>query len=1272
MNKKQLLSLTLATSLAFGGLPPAMAAESATHDLSGHWAATAMKKWNTYGVINGYADGSMRPNHPVTRAEFVSMLDRIMVYQESAPNVYADCADSDWYTTAILHAAAAGIIQGDGSRINPDAAATRQQAAVIMARVLELDLSDTGMSGFADDAAIADFARPSVKALRAAGVIKGDDTNRFQPNQTITRGEIAQLLSNAFDVIIPSGTSLNETSVGSVVLQGDGASLNGQHIKGDVIIAEGVADGVVTLNNVIVDGRILVRGGGANSVHLNKTKASHVLVDKNGSPVTLNIASDSAVEQVTVSDGTSHVKVLGNANTLSVIGAGASLELGGTISTVKLADSAKNAVIQTASIAKISKVIADAPGAVISGSGKVAHVTANADNIKVSTTGTTVTAAKGTTGVTAGGKPVSGGQSSAAASTSSSGSSSGSSSAGSTQATLINAAQTKLVDLGWSRYVTVSFSDGYSLSNSTLTIDGVDVTSAFSKVDDSGKVAKWELTSLNPAKLVVSSGSRNQTVTLSSNPSPTAPVLKDKPTAPAYIMTHGAVSVWDYHLTNFDNAGNVRVRPSKTTFSLDAISSATVKSYSPAAELRATEANNYGVAGEVEILFNYNTAEEKAWFDAIAETDGLALVEYNENKNTLNGDLEYVKETVPHHGGTVGKLTIPIPQSNFYTNKRYYVRVQNTQGVTVTLVPIHVVNETAPSMKLSASGAIRPGQNVHFDVENMVYGITQPIETVTLTDPTGQTKTLEKITDWYLIGNLFVLYNNTNNNTLLNGDYTVTAYSNGFKPMSKTFTVTDGEAVLTRTKRAAVDAMTRATSSAGSGSGSGDSGSSVMPANLLFNVDLLVNALLLEELGIVNQAAEGIATRWHEEVSGWDYVFSESGEIFYEWVDYFDAVQSAALTGQYLSFADYAGSGNAQTTANRPYAVKEILEDNLLGETQYNGSYKGMTPPTLKLEADTDAVAESADAVIVSADDNFPAYLSAISAIYVNGNWQALSADKYSVSGGKLTIRNEALTLGDNSIELVATGYRSNTMRIRCQKALEENAEMLTLDQPSGYQIGDTVIVTTAGATGDYFKYLTAEAAVKLTLPDDTERIIRPDGQESVYNKVGYTVAGRTLTLGKDLFTTPGEYTLTLTPQYYGEKQLRFSFAASVTTPDPDVSESQTPPMPVGSTTIFGGDYSITFGMGNSAWINAISGVTVNGQDYASGMVWNNKCYSTMSTDGILSLGSEAFQVENNHILITAAGYADLSVTLTKSGALVTNAESNDSINEAYAALPAS
>jgi len=1119
LKKKRVISFVLAASMVLGTNTISAGAAEIKNDLSGHWAQAAIQKWKDYNIINGYSDGSVRPDQPITRAELVSMLNRIMQYQKSAQNVYTDCADNAWYTESILRATAAGVIQGDGTQANPLMETTRQQAAVILARVLELDTSVSGSTSFADDSSIADYARASIKAMQAAGLMNGNEHNNFNPEKPITRGEIAQVLSNSFDVIVRAGENYTKTEAGTIVLQGHNANLNGQHIKGDVIIAEGVADGEVALTNTTIDGRILVRGGGINSVYLNGTTAKKVVMNKNGSDVRLHISKDSTITHVVVADGTAGVVVDGNADKITVNGPEASVNITGKVETVELADQAKGAklssastseinniiisapqaklnvsgmvstvetssraegtVIKTTSTSKITNVIAKAANTTISGEGKVNAVEAKANYIKIDTAGTKITAAEKTTGITAGGKNISPGSSGTAANSGSSSSSGGSggskgsggsgSSGGSSNSggsgntdgsensnqqpsavTLVNAVQTGLKDLGWCQFVAISFVEGYNKDNCTVVIDGADVTSAITNITDNGSVAKWEITSLNPAKLTIASKenpANSQTIVLSGNTSPSMPKVV-KRTAPAYILTHGPIPVWDYHLSNYDDNGKIRVSPTKTTFSTDAVTSATAKSYSADAELKKDQSDPYGVF-------------------------------YDENKTSLNNSLEYQKSTSAHHGGTVGVLTIPIGQNNFYSNGRFNVRVMS-QGHKTSMVPIHIVNEVVPTMKVSESSDIISGQNVHFQVSDMVYGITVPIETVTLTDPAGNTTVLEKIRDWYLFGGLFVLYNDENatdgrNNIPYKGVYTLTVYSNGFKTMSKKFEVAEGAEVsvikgktgMALTKFTSIDAVASATSSGG-GSSSGGSGSINTSANLIFNADLLINALLMDKMGIKNANAEAIVERWKFDVAGYDAVYHEDGINFYTWTGYNDAVRDAKLKGKYLSFADYTASDSAEITLNRPYAVKEVLEDNLLGETQSDGNYKGKIPPEIKLSNDSVQVLEGQDAVFISEDVQ---YLNSITAIYINGNWQALSPDKYSIDTElrSLKIDHSVLTLGNNTVEVKSAGYKSNTLQFQYEKTLEDI--MLSLGAEK-YKAKQDIVINVEHSTGDFLKNL--------------------------------------------------------------------------------------------------------------------------------------------------------------------------------------------------------
>ena len=93
---------------------------------------------------------------------------------------------------------------------------------------------------------------------------------------------------------------------------------------------------------------------------------------------------------------------------------------------------------------------------------------------------------------------------------------------------LVKEAQTKVLDLGYAQYLVVAFEEGYDVENCSVAVDGVDITGVMTKVTDDGSIVKWELTGLNPAKLVVTKkdDQKTQDVVLSDNENPNKPVVK--------------------------------------------------------------------------------------------------------------------------------------------------------------------------------------------------------------------------------------------------------------------------------------------------------------------------------------------------------------------------------------------------------------------------------------------------------------------------------------------------------------------------------------------------------------------------------------------------------------------------------------------------------------------------------------------------------------------------------------------------------------------------
>ena len=835
------------------------------------------------------------------------------------------------------------------------------------------------------------------------------------------------------------------------------------------------------------------------------------------------------------------------------------------------------------------------------------------------------------------------------------------SSADQTKAVFVKEDETGLVEvnsLGW--WITVAFEDGYNAGNTKVYADGVDVTSALSNVTDDGSICKLAVIK-PPAELTVSNAAdpaRTQIVSLDDEAA-NGVIYTGSNYLPEKILAHGPVALWDYYLTNYADDGSVRYSPSKTTFALGK-KAAAHPAYSPDAEL-----SEDGKA-TVTIMFNYNTDEEKEWFDGI---NRLQLVEYNENKNTINSNLVFDRaKNVPHGKGRVGELTIETGQSNFTNNGRYYVRVESKSG-TSALVPIHVVNAQAPVFKLKETP--QSGVNLHFQVENMVYGIETPVNRVVLEGPT-ETVELDKINDWFLFSqDLFVIYNDNVDHFKYKGNYKLTVYADGFKSASVEFTVTKGESVPSKDEMGIVqysfDGISTASVGSGSSSGSGesDSGNMAVSANLVFDTDLLVNANILEKIGKSTTESEAVIDWWYE-MAGVDAAFNKNDkdDQYYDWVAYIHSVESSKTTG-IIPFEDYKTKGVVWN--NSPAAAKEVLEDGLLGEIQNKGDFSRPAAGAFTIIRNR----ENED-VVLSHEDK--AYLAAIRNIVINGSWTGLTKEQYSVDveNGILTLNKSLFTPGEEyKITVEADGYQMNAFKVTYDQILEEGLSLTvqykdnktsyvsdkrTFGKIQGFYADATVEVT--GSEGGFLKYLQSVA-----LDDDTLYTKGVESSDASYYAVSENK--KTLTIGN---IKPGEHTLTVRAKGYAEA-LRTTIVVDEGVEDPAAFEPEILSFEYTKAEIMAqAYYTVTFNKGTTddekvaleTYLANIDDIKVGDATYTEvSFFWNSKNNFRVTNDPVYGGEKDRLCLTENsafkgsdelEITINAGGYKPLTFNVVKSG----------------------
>lgn len=99
------------------------------------WFAESVSEMTGFSLINGYENGTFRPDAPITRAEFVSILARFPHTDRGTEQSFADVPASHWAHEAVQTALAQGWVTSD-ARFRPDAKITRAETVTMINRVL--------------------------------------------------------------------------------------------------------------------------------------------------------------------------------------------------------------------------------------------------------------------------------------------------------------------------------------------------------------------------------------------------------------------------------------------------------------------------------------------------------------------------------------------------------------------------------------------------------------------------------------------------------------------------------------------------------------------------------------------------------------------------------------------------------------------------------------------------------------------------------------------------------------------------------------------------------------------------------------------------------------------------------------------------------------------------------------------------------------------------------------------------------------------------------
>ena len=896
---------------------------------------------------------------------------------------------------------------------------------------------------------------------------------------------------------------------------------------------------------------------------------------------------------------------------------------------------------------------------------------------------------------------------------------------------------TKNVNTDFGEYVVVAFKYG-TIDDYKVLVDGVDVTSNMTKVDDDGHVVKWLSSVSNPSALQIVKKTDNDTQEITLAGGERKNITKTDVKAPKYVLSNGPITKFDYFLETYDNAGKVRKNASKTTFTLqskkvDSTAAAVPSQY----YIPVTEIDSVGT-GSIKIKLQLENEEQEKWFEGL---NNIKLL--NEDHNIINSNLIYNKSVETKYA-KVGVINIPLPQNNARSRGDYYVSIGSAKGNERISLPISLVSSTNfKVMRDSTTPNPKVGENIRFKIvdpkNNQSFGndIGVVMYRVTLTKPDGSVIELPKISGWHNISDIVQITGTDSTSgkvyTDVAGVYTATIYTKGYKTLTKKFEVlkSDGSSVATTPvsdESKTVDAISAPTvgknhagnresstitkflvgvgsSSSSSGSGkkadsvsgatgktggkssgksdatSGASGSMMINSYLMYDYDLLANAMILNEIGLRTKQSDAVMNWWLDQSP--EAIVGEDKSKLYTLNNFVDAYKDAKLEGKILTFEDYIKSEDA-TTRNIVGNVKNVLENGRLGTIYRYGNLVGEAAPTFE-----GLVQANADSFTITTDN--ADFLKNLESVILDGS-SPLRGDKYlkqyevSADYKSITLYKSAFNrylapiVGTHKLALNSIGFEKIELDLTITDTLEE----VELSDVSEKHETDSEIVIKAVKDDDAKKgdFLSKLGRVSIQSPDNTLREVMSASAGGYTSNSVYTVADGKVTLRGGLFKNAGEYTIYLqsSDKNYPVKSIKVNIAQKEETVAPVVPEitedAQAPRAKSGAKTnsFFNEQLTIKFegmeGEELDKYLNAITSVTVNEEAYTKagrmGFGWGrelefrvhaNATFGGRKVSELSVKGANGkFNSSKYDFVVKAEGYKDLTFTMNADGTIASAA----------------
>lgn len=266
-----------------------------------------LSKWKGYGLL----DNSIKNDElykPIQKIDFIMYINNILKSSKQVEVGFSDVPKGSWYAAEISKAVASGFVTNqDNENYLPFSNITRLDAAIMVARVFGLELSDKKILDTITDAEkLSNEELNNFGAVIEKGYLSEISKGRYAPTGVLKMIDAMKMLDTCMGKLVTKASTITSSVTGNMLVNTKSVTLNNMVVTGDLIIGEGVLDGTIRLQNVSVKGNLIIRGGGNNGVTLKDTKiGGKLIVEKGAGDVAVVATGTTTINQTFLKSGCS-------------------------------------------------------------------------------------------------------------------------------------------------------------------------------------------------------------------------------------------------------------------------------------------------------------------------------------------------------------------------------------------------------------------------------------------------------------------------------------------------------------------------------------------------------------------------------------------------------------------------------------------------------------------------------------------------------------------------------------------------------------------------------------------------------------------------------------------------------------------------------------------------------------------------------------------------------------------------------------------------------